>query len=157
MNKQVTKSCPMCGTEKPLDEFYVCKSHKTGVGTYCKLCNHAITKVNKAKRRKKRAIERQTKDKELQELVSRIKRYLNNKPAGTGFMITVIWCEDVFRMKNINPASLQGRWGLGHRFSAALDSNPMLLGCAVKCRLEGKCRNVYITKEVQSNCKNEAY
>lgn len=38
------KKCKKCGVEKPLSEFYKHKRTKSGVGSYCKVCNTAVNK-----------------------------------------------------------------------------------------------------------------
>ena len=39
------KHCPKCKTDKPLDQFYNCKSRKDGKTGHCKKCHYAAGKL----------------------------------------------------------------------------------------------------------------
>lgn len=42
-----SKSCTKCDVEKPLEEFYRCKSKKFGRGAHCKVCMAEYQAANK--------------------------------------------------------------------------------------------------------------
>lgn len=48
-----TKKCTFCGEVKPVTEFYKKSKSKDGYQTYCKACQHEITKEAKARMRLK--------------------------------------------------------------------------------------------------------
>lgn len=45
----VTKRCPRCGKEKPVEDFVRNRSAKDGLGSYCKPCHNRVIKEQKQK------------------------------------------------------------------------------------------------------------
>lgn len=42
------EKCKCCGRTKPFDQFYLCRSKKNYLSSYCKKCNRAKSKENYA-------------------------------------------------------------------------------------------------------------
>ena len=152
MNKPTTKRCTICGRIKPLDEFCASTTNKTdGRHSWCKPCKAVRSKTHTARRKAAKRAD----DKELNELIDHIKKYLKNRPAGTGFMVSAKWCDMVYGMGKLNCAALNGVSGLGRRFSLALEDNPMLLGCGIRQTLVDQYHILYVTIELPTLTETE--
>lgn len=49
------KKCPKCGKELPYDDFYVNKSKKDGLSTYCKKCHVESVNMTREKKRQRKS------------------------------------------------------------------------------------------------------